>query len=1024
MPSGAQVVANYSVIGNRNGFNYSPGAGNLPIGAYLNLQPLADNGGLTQTVALGYGSLAIDAGDPAQGGPGHTDQRGVARPEGAGVDIGAFERSVFFGAVAGAANVTTAGAAAYFFTVTYSDDVAINPASLGSGNVAVNGSLYAGGTAAPAVTFVGADASNPNRVVATYRFTPPGGSWSRAANGTYTISVLPNQVSDANGFFPNQPFATFTVAVPLTIVVANANDSGPGSLRAAITAANADALPADFIVFSNNSANGSTNFFDGAQHSIGLLTALPAITNGVNITGPAPNLLVVQRSAAAVGTFPFFSVNAGNLAVALSGMTVTGGNNGAAAAILNASSTLTLTDVTVSNNTSTANGAGIYMSGAGVLNVVDSRVTNNSTSATGGGIYSGAGGTVNIADSMVAGNTAFMISGVFVNSGSYVSTGGMLTITNSTITGNTTTNSLQTSSGTIEAVGAATLAMITNSSLTDNATDTDGGAVYCATGASLSMTNCTLSGNTAISGGAILCEGAGAVSISNCTLTSNTASGSGGAVDFVTFTGTANVTSSTITGNYAGSPNVFGGVGGGGIAIENNSTGRLNIDNSIVSGNSSLSASKDIFVAATSTVTTTYSAIGSTAGFTYTPGPGGLPVGANLNLQPLANSGGPTQTIAFAVGSPLLNAGDPALAATTDQRGEPRTIGTAPDIGAYEYQPITVSNVEVNDGSAQRSEVRSLTVTFSGPVSFANGNAAAAFQLEHVQDSTNVNNLTATVSTNAAGQTLVTLTFTTVGNAAAEVDPVSADNGGKASLADGRYQLTVLGSAVFDAALGWALDVDGTPGGDYVSPTDTQGGGPGQLKLYRLFGDADGNGIADQLDLGQFRAADNSVLSNAAYVAFLDADNSGTIDQLDLGQFRTRNNSSVFPLTPGPTRTEAPALTLAPVIGPAPVGVPFPVNSPLSIALPAPASATPMVVNLGNGLPPTPLSIAGANRSAPNDGGANGADGGLANTLGGIVDLPDLGMVHRGSNAGVGDPVYLPVVDADNKWAIDPIEIG
>ena len=54
------------------------------------LGPLADNGGPTLTHALLEGSPAIDAG---QSSPDlTTDQRGVARPQGAGVDIGAFEK--------------------------------------------------------------------------------------------------------------------------------------------------------------------------------------------------------------------------------------------------------------------------------------------------------------------------------------------------------------------------------------------------------------------------------------------------------------------------------------------------------------------------------------------------------------------------------------------------------------------------------------------------------------------------------------------------------------------------------------------------------------------------------------------------------------------------------------------------------------------------------------------------------------------------------------------------------------------
>jgi hypothetical protein len=200
--------------------------------------------------------------------------------------------------------------------------------------------------------------------------------------------------------------------------------------------------------------------------------------------------------------------------------------------------------------------------------------------------------------------------------------------------------------------------------------------------------------------------------------------------------------------------------------------------------------------------------------------------------------------------------------------------------------PVTVASVQVNDGNAQRSEVRSIAVTFSGPVTFAGGNVAAAFQLLHLTDSSNVT-LGATVSVDGQGRTVVTLTFS-----GAETDSISTQHGGIASLADGLYQLTILSAAV-TGANGLTLN-GGGPGGNYVSPADTQGGGAGQLGLFRLFGDVTGNGIVDQLDLGQFRSANNSVAGSAAYIAFLDADNSGTIDQLDLGQFRARNNSSVF----------------------------------------------------------------------------------------------------------------------------------
>ncbi len=65
------------------------GAGDISTTGPL-LGPLADNGGPTQTHALLISSRAIDAGS-GDCPPPATDQRGVARPQGAACDIGAYE---------------------------------------------------------------------------------------------------------------------------------------------------------------------------------------------------------------------------------------------------------------------------------------------------------------------------------------------------------------------------------------------------------------------------------------------------------------------------------------------------------------------------------------------------------------------------------------------------------------------------------------------------------------------------------------------------------------------------------------------------------------------------------------------------------------------------------------------------------------------------------------------------------------------------------------------------------------------
>ena len=92
--------------GNSVEINYSIVQGGCPTGAtctnVLNsdpvLQALANNGGFTNTMALGTGSAAIDAGNAATPGSGNgacaaTDQRGIPRPQPLGgvCDMGAYE---------------------------------------------------------------------------------------------------------------------------------------------------------------------------------------------------------------------------------------------------------------------------------------------------------------------------------------------------------------------------------------------------------------------------------------------------------------------------------------------------------------------------------------------------------------------------------------------------------------------------------------------------------------------------------------------------------------------------------------------------------------------------------------------------------------------------------------------------------------------------------------------------------------------------------------------------------------------
>jgi hypothetical protein len=232
-------------------------------------------------------------------------------------------------------------------------------------------------------------------------------------------------------------------------------------------------------------------------------------------------------------------------------------------------------------------------------------------------------------------------------------------------------------------------------------------------------------------------------------------------------------------------------------------------------------------------------------------------------LGTLGNYGGPTQTIPLLPGSPAINAGTSAGAPLTDQRGLPR-FGPV-DIGAFEVQaaPTIVSTV-INDGSAQRSRVTSLTVTFNYAVSFA-GSVASAFTLTRTGGG--AVNFSATASV-VNGVTVVTLNNFT----GSETE--------FGSLRDGRYTLIAFASQI--SANGQSLDgdADGTPGDNYTFG-DAQG-------LFRFFGDVNGDRHVDIADVGLFSSTFNLSTGQPGFIAAFDFNGDGHIDIADFGQFSIR----------------------------------------------------------------------------------------------------------------------------------------
>src|ERR1043166_2432 len=205
-----------------------------------------------------------------------------------------------------------------------------------------------------------------------------------------------------------------------TITVINTNDSGPGSLRQAL----ADANHGDTIDF-DPSLKGQT---------ITLTTAGLLINRSITVTGPGPNLLTVARAQNAPN-FRIFHVTPGHT-VTIQGLTISNGSApqfGCGGGILNAGSTLSVMNCTVSGNATDGTGGGICVESNSTLTMERSTLSGNYAGDYGGGITND--GTLIINNSTLNGNRGEFTAGAILNG---FSGSASLTLSNSTLSGNTT----------------------------------------------------------------------------------------------------------------------------------------------------------------------------------------------------------------------------------------------------------------------------------------------------------------------------------------------------------------------------------------------------------------------------------------------------------------------------------------------------------------------------------------------------------------------------------------------------------
>jgi predicted outer membrane repeat protein len=216
----------------------------------------------------------------------------------------------------------------------------------------------------------------------------------------------------------------------------------------------------------------------------------------------------------------------------------------------------------------------------------------------------------------------------------------------------------------------------TGCTFSNNIAASKGGAID-SPGLNLVISACTFVGNQSHGDGGALSIGNGGTgnTIVNSTFSGNrSTAGSGGAITF-TFGGTFNIADCTFAANHAAS---HGG------ALNNTST--MTLANTIVAGDTAL-VGPDIF----GPVKANFCLIQNISGWTPVPVSANNITGKDPMLAPLANNGGPTQTMGLLPISAAINAGSNALVpsgVTTDQRGPgfARIVNGVVDIGAFELQ--------------------------------------------------------------------------------------------------------------------------------------------------------------------------------------------------------------------------------------------------------------------------------------------------------------------------------------------------
>jgi uncharacterized repeat protein (TIGR01451 family) len=715
-------ASSYNLIGTGGYGGLSNSNGNMVDVANTGLGTLGFYGGPTETIPLSSSSPAVDAGSnvlalDANGGELVTDQRGYYRVynakggSNATVDIGAYE----YNAPAAPSSLQV---------VSTSDNVAYTGAltlrqAVGFANFVDGPSTI---TFAPSFS-----ASSPQTITLSVPSLVPDGSLE--LNNTSGAETIDGPGEGALSISGNNAYTVFSVATGVTAAISGVTitegnaenyygstdvfygDGGAIDNSGTVTVSASD--------FTNNNAfyggaidnenrailavTGSQFSGNGAYQGGAVYDNYEATINGSTLSdntandggaiyeagfGSLGNDTLCGNSATGTGTIDGGGAIYNQAFLVVTDSTISGDNNAALGGAIFNTANLTLDDTTVSG---VSGSCGALYNDKGTSNVTDCTFTNDASGDEGGGAID------NFAILNAVGTT-FCDDSADGGIGGAIANYGVGTITSCTFTNNSANDG---------GWGGATYSsgdLTVSGSAFDGNTAGQGGALFNQGSISIvdSISTSAFVGNAASEGGAIYNQGS--MAVVNSTFAGNTATGGDGGAIYNDETLT--VTNSTFAQNEAA----------GGAAIFADDNGNTTIYNSIVADNTlddgttpdEIDGLLDSDLASGQTGSS-YNLFGlGSTGLSDQPNQVDNQVGvADVLLAPLANYGGPTETMPPLPGSLAIGNGSPSLAVdasgntlTGDQRDQPHVPGAAVDIGAVQTEGYSLTAVAVSTGQS------------------------------------------------------------------------------------------------------------------------------------------------------------------------------------------------------------------------------------------------------------------------------------------------------------------------------------